>query len=275
VDYAEYSRVSRLIKDILRRFSPIMQDVGIDEAYLDATALEQSSEALASDIKRCIRDETGLTCSIGIAQNKRLAKIASDLQKPDGLTSIGAGDLEAKIWPLLVRKVPGIGPKTEERLKQLSIITVGDLAAIPLERLLGLFGQSYGYFLHEAAHGIDERPLITHWEPKQRSRERTLQRDTSDWQAVAKMLAQLSRDVAQDLRDDGLRARTIGIKLRFANFETHTRDKTLTTATDSTELIRKAAFDCLGRIELKRPVRLLGVRAGALEKPGESENPRA
>jgi DNA polymerase IV len=272
VDYQEYSRVSRNIKDILRRFSPIMQDVGIDEAYLDASALELETEDLAREIKRCVREETGgLTCSIGIAANKRLAKIASDLNKPDGLTIIGAGDLEAKIWPLPVRKVPGIGPKTEERLKQLRIISIGDLAATPLEQLLELFGESYGYFLYDAARGIDDRPLVTHWEPKSRSRERTLQRDTSDWQTVAKMLAQLSRDVAQDLRDDGLRARTIGIKLRFANFETLTRDKTLTAATDSVELIRKAAFDCLGRIELKRPVRLLGVRVGALEKLGGDE----
>ena len=269
VDYREYSRVSHQIKDILRRFSPIMQDVGIDEAYLDASALAQDAEQLARDIKRCIRDETGgLTCSIGIAENKRLAKIASDLHKPDGLTVIGAGDLEASIWPLPVRKVPGIGPKTEERLKQLRILSVGDLAATPLEELLELFGQSYGYFLYDAARGIDDRPLITQWEPKQRSRERTFQRDTSDWQTVAKTLAQLSRDVAQELKDDGYRARTIGIKLRFANFETHTRDKTLTAATDSTELIRKAAFDCLGRIELNRPVRLLGVRVGGLEKLG-------
>ena len=272
VDYQEYSRVSRSIKDVLRRFSPIMQDVGIDEAYLDASALELETEDLAREIKRCVREETGgLTCSIGIAANKRLAKIASDLNKPDGLTIIRAGDLEAKIWPLPVRKVPGIGPKTEERLKQLRIISIGDLAATPLEQLLELFGESYGYFLYEAARGIDDRPLVTHWEPKSRSRERTLQRDTSDWQTVAKMLAQLSRDVAQDLREDGLRARTIGIKLRFANFETLTRDKTLTAATDSVELIRKAAFDCLGRIELKRPVRLLGVRVGALEKLGSGE----
>jgi DNA polymerase-4 len=213
-----------------------------------------------------MRDETGLTCSIGVAGNKRLAKIASDLNKPDGLTVIGPGDLEAKIWPLPVRKVPGIGPKTEERLKQMQIVTIGDLAAMTLDELLARFGQSYGYFLYEAAHGIDERPLITHWEPKQRSRERTFQRDTSDWQTVAKVLASLSRDVADELREDGLRARTIGIKLRFADFQTLTRDKTLTLATDSAELIRKAAFDCLKRIELKRPVRLLGVRVGALEK---------
>lgn len=266
VDYAEYSRLSHIIKAILREFSPVMQDVGIDEAYLDVTALEQPAEAVAQAIKQRIVAQTGLTCSIGLAANKRLAKIASDLNKPDGLTIIGEGDLEAKIWPLAVRKVPGIGPKTEERLQQLEIRTIGGLAQVPISRLIDLFGNSYGAFLYEASHGIDERPLITQWEPKQRSRERTFQRDTSDWQTVAKMLAQISRDVAEDLRGDGLRARTIGIKLRFANFETLTRDKTLTAATDSTELIRKAAFECLGRIQLVRPVRLLGVRASALEK---------
>jgi len=271
VDYSEYSRVSREIKEILRRFSPIMQDVGIDEAYLDVSALDQATEELARDIKHAIRDETGgLTCSIGVAANKRLAKIASDLNKPDGLTIIGEGDLQTKIWPLPVRKVPGIGPKTEERLKQLRIISVGDLAATSLEQLLEWFGQSYGYFLYDAARGIDDRPLVTQWEPKQRSRERTFQRDISDWQTVAKMIAQLSRDLAEELRDNRLRARTISIKLRFANFETYPRDKTLTAATDSTEIIRKAAFDCLGRIELKRPVRLLGVRVGGFEKAGQA-----
>ena len=268
VDYQEYSRVSRNFKAILRRFSPIVQDVGIDEAYLDASAVVLPAEALARDIKCSIREETGLTCSIGVAHNKRLAKIASDFNKPDGLTVIGEGDLQAKIWPLAVRKVPGIGPKSEERLKQLGINTIGDLAAMGLDRLLERFGQSYGEFLHQAAHGIDERPLITEWEPKSRSRETTFQRDTSDWQAVAKVLARLSREVAEELREEGYRGRTIGIKLRFANFQTLTRDKTLTAATDSPELIRKAAFDCLARIEWGRPVRLLGVRVGALEKRG-------
>jgi DNA polymerase-4 len=271
MDYAEYSRVSRIIKQILRRFSAVMQDVGIDEAYLDVSGAAHGTETIALEIKRSIRAETGLTCSIGAAQNKRLAKIASDLDKPDGLTIIGPGDLEGRIWPLPVRKVPGIGPKTEQRLQQLGIASIGNLAAVAHEDLIARFGESYGQFLYEAARGIDERPLVTQWEPKQRSRERTFQRDTSDWQTVAKMLAQLSRDVAQDLRDDGLRARTIGIKLRFADFETLTRDKTLTAATDATESIRKAAFDCLGRIQLKRPVRLLGVRAGGLEKRGGAQ----
>ncbi|MEO8631692.1 MAG: DNA polymerase IV, partial [Betaproteobacteria bacterium] len=137
-----------------------------------------------------------------------------------------------------------------------------------IDDLIDRFGESYGHFLNQAAHGIDDRPLVTHWEPKQRSRERTFQQDTSDWQKIAKVLAQLSRDVADELKEDGYTARTIGIKLRFANFETLTRDKTIAVGTDSPEIIRKAAFECLARVKLERPVRLLGVRAGGLEKRG-------
>jgi DNA polymerase-4 len=266
VDYAEYSRMSRIVKDILRRFSPLMQDVGIDEAYLEVTGSDRPADAIARDIKRCVQEETGLSCSIGVAPNKRLAKIASDMNKPDGLTVIGAGELEAKIWPLGVRKVPGIGPKTEERLAGMGIHTIGELAALPLDELMARFGQSYGLFLYQASHGIDDRPLVTHWEPKQRSRERTFQQDTADWQTIARRLAELSRGVAEDLKDDGYLARTVGIKIRFADFETHTRDKTLPAPTRDPLLIRKAVFECLGRVKLDRRVRLLGVRVGELER---------
>jgi DNA polymerase-4 len=266
VDYAEYSRVSHLVKAILRRFSPTVQDVGIDEAYLEVTGSARPAEEIGRDIKRCVYEETGLTCSIGIAPNKRLAKIASDLDKPDGLTVIGPGDLEARIWPLGVRKVPGIGPKTEQRLAAMGVPTIGTLAAMPLDTLIERFGQSYGMFLYQASHGIDERPLVTVWEPKQRSRERTFQQDTADWQTIARRLAELSRGVAQDLKEDGYVGRTVGIKVRFADFETHTRDKTLPTPTSDALTIRRAAFECLARIKLDRRVRLLGVRVGELER---------
>lgn len=264
VDHAEYSRVSRIVKAILRRFAPLVQDVGIDEAYLEVTGSERPAEDIASEIKRCVSAETGLTCSIGVAPNKRLAKIASDLNKPDGLTVIGENDLKEKIWPLGVRKVPGIGPKTEERLVQAGIRTIGELAGVPLRVLIERFGQSYGLFLYQASRGIDERPLVTQWEPKQRSRERTFQEDVGEWQTLARRLAELCRGVAQDLQEDGLAARTIGIKVRFADFETHTRDKTLAAPTSDALTIRKAAFECLARIKLDRHVRLLGVRAGEL-----------
>ena len=266
VDYAEYSRMSRVVKDILRRFSPLIQDVGIDEAYLEVTGSERPAEDIAREIKRCVREETGLTCSIGVAANKRLAKIASDMNKPDGLTVIGPADLEGAIWCLGVRKIPGIGPKAEERLAGIGIRTIGEVAAVAPDALIERFGQSYGWFLYQASHGIDERPLVTDREPKQRSRERTFQQDTADWQTIARRLAELSRGVADDLKEDGYLGRTIGIKIRFADFETHTRDKTLLAPTRDPLLIRKAVFECLGRVKLDRRVRLLGVRVGELER---------
>ncbi|MCL4471986.1 MAG: DNA polymerase IV [Gammaproteobacteria bacterium] len=266
VDYAEYSRVSAVIKGILREFSPILEDVGIDEAYLDISGSDKAPAQIARDIKHRVKAATGLTCSIGVAPNKLLAKIASDLHKPDGYTEIGAGDVEAVIRPLPVRKIPGVGSVTEEHLHAMGVQTVGQLAALPPDRLTETFGRAHGTFLHQAARGIDERTLVTHWEPKSHSREITFQRDTGNWQTIARTLAGLCREVADDLAHDGSRGRTVGIKLRFADFETHTREKTLDFPTDSANTIRRTAFECLGRIELDRKVRLIGVRVGELEK---------
>jgi DNA polymerase-4 len=243
-----------------------MQDRGIDEAYLDITDVPGSSAEIGERIKRAIFAATGLTCSIGIAPNKLVAKMASELDKPDGLTIIGAGDLEARIWPLEVRRVPGIGPKTDAKLAAIEIRTIGELAARPVEQLVEAFGRSYGAFLHEAAHGIDDDPVYTHLEPRSRSRETTFQEDVADWQAIARTLARLSRDVAEELQAEGYRGRAIGIKVRFADFDTHTRVKTLDEPTDSPTAIRKAAFECLGRLDLDRRVRLIGVRVGELSR---------
>jgi DNA polymerase-4 len=266
VDFAEYERYSALFKAEMRKVSPVMQDRGIDEAYLDITDVPGSSAEIAQRIKRAILDATGLTCSIGIAPNKLLAKMASELDKPDGLTILGTGGLESRIWPLEVRRVPGIGPKTEAKLAEIGIRTVGELAAMPVERLVETFGRSYGVFLYEASHGIDEEPVHTHLEPRSRSRETTFQEDVGDWQAIARTLARLSRDVAEELQAEGYRGRAIGIKVRFADFDTHTRVKTLDAPTDSPAAIRKAAFECLGRLKLDRRVRLLGVRVGELSR---------
>ncbi len=264
VDFAEYRRYSAKFKALMRQLSPLLEDCGIDEAFLDITALPAPSEEIGREIKRRIGAETGLTCSIGIAPNKLLAKIASELQKPDGLTILTERDVESRLWPLAARKVPGIGPKTEARLTGMGVRTIGELAAVPIEQLAATFGRAYGAFLHAAARGIDDDPLITHWEPKSRSRETTFQHDTADWQTIARTLAQLAREVAADLRGEGYRARTVGIKLRFADFETHTREKTLSAPTDSEMVLRKTAFECLGRLKLDRRVRLLGVRVGDL-----------
>ncbi len=266
VDYEEYSRVSRIIKNILREFSPIMEDVGIDEAFLDISQIERPSEEIVNDIKKRIKDKTGLTCSIGIAPNKLLAKIASDMQKPDGLTILAEKDIESRIWPLAVRKLWGVGPKTEAYLKAMGIEIIGGLASIPLDILIEHFGKSFGNYLYEASRGIDETPLITHWEPKSVSRETTFQEDIKNWQVIAKSLAELTREVVNDMKHSGYKGRTVTVKVKFSDFRIQTRAKTLNEPADSVDVIRRAVFQCLGRIELKKKVRLIGVRIGNLEK---------
>jgi DNA polymerase-4 len=265
VDYEEYSRVSEKIKEILREFSPIVEDVGIDEAFLDISSVDTSSEGIAEEIKERIKDATYLTCSIGIAPNKLLAKMASDMQKPNGLTIITEDDIERLIWPLPVRKLWGVGPKTEAYLKEMSIKTIGELASLSLERLIEEFGQSYGRYLYEASRGIDESSLVTHWEPKSISRETTFQKDVDDWQVIAKTLAELTKDVVTSMKEEGYLGRTVTVKVRFSDFKTYTRAKTLAESSDSLEEIRRAAFDCLKRVELKKKVRLIGMRIGNLD----------
>ena len=266
VDYDEYSRVSEIIKTVLKEISPIMEDVGIDEAFLDMSAIHKPPDEIAQEIKKRIKEETGLTCSIGVASNKLLAKIASDMQKPDGLTIIEEKDIEGRIWLLPVRKLWGVGPKTEASLKNIGINTIGELALMPVDRLVETYGQSYGHYLHEASRGIDESPLVTHWEPKSISRETTFQTDTNNWQTIAKTIAELAEEVADDIKQKGYKGRTVTLKVRFSDFKTYTRAKTLNEPTDSIEDIRKAAFGCLKRIELKMKVRLIGVRITQFEK---------
>jgi DNA polymerase-4 len=272
VDYEEYSRVSGRIKEILREFTPIIEDVGIDEAFLDISSIDKPSEEIAKKIKRRIKDETDLTCSIGIAPNKLLAKMASDMQKPDGFTIIKEEDVESHIWPLPARKLWGVGPKTETYLKEMGIKTIGELASLSLDRLIEEFGQSYGNYLYEASRGMDESPLITHWEPKSISRETTFQRDVDNWQVIAKTLVELTKEVVISMKEEGYQGRTITVKVRFSDFKTYTRAKTLAESTVSLDEIRRAAFDCLKRFELKKKVRLIGMRIGNLEKIRKTDN---
>ena len=272
VDYEEYSRVSGRIKEILREFTLIIEDVGIDEAFLDISSIDKPSEEIAKKIKRRIKDETDLTCSIGIAPNKLLAKMASDMQKPDGFTIIKDEDVESHIWPLPARKLWGVGPKTETYLKEMGIKTIGELASLSLDRLIEEFGQSYGNYLYEASRGMDESPLITPWEPKSISRETTFQRDVDNWQVIAKTLVELTKEVVISMKEEGYQGRTITVKVRFSDFKTYTRAKTLAESTVSLDEIRRAAFDCLKRFELKKKIRLIGMRIGNLEKIRKTDN---
>jgi len=267
VDYREYSRVSKIFKAVLREITPEMQDVGIDEAFLDITEVPGSSEEIAARIKRGIMDATGLTCSIGIAANKLVAKIASDMQKPDGLTIVEPGTEADVLAPLAVRKLWGVGPKTEEHLKKMDINTIGELAACPVDELASHFGPSHGQYLHDAALGIDDSPLVTEWTPKSSSRETTFQEDLSDWQQLARTLASLVEEVVADMRDMGFKGRTATVKVRFSDFTTFTRAKTIDEASDSVETLRKAAFEAFGRFDLKgKKVRLIGFRMSGFEE---------
>jgi DNA polymerase IV len=269
VDYEAYARESHKVKSFLRGLTPDMEDVGIDEAFLDISEIDKTSEEISQLIKKAIRDETGLTCSIGIAPNKLLAKIASDMDKPDGLTVILAEDVLSILNPLPVRKLWGVGPKTEKYLKDIGIETVGELAALPIDRLVDSFGSSYGNYLYHASRGIDDSPLITDWEPKSISRETTFQKDIADWQFIAKTLADLTREVVTEMKDSGVKARTVTVKIRFSDFETVTRATTIQHASDKDEALRKTAFACLKRVELKKRVRLIGMRASHLERTGD------
>jgi DNA polymerase-4 len=273
VDYPVYVRVSKKVKALLSEFSPVMEDVGIDEAYLDISHLKDPDEAVGQRLKERVRKATGLTASVGIGPNKLLAKMASDLQKPDGLTILGAADVPARLGPLPVRRLPGVGPRTEAHLADLGVQTIGELAALSLSDLIGNFGMAHGCWLHQAARGIDHRPLITRWEPKSLGREVTFQRDIFDLGVLARVLTGLAGEVAARLRDEGVRGRTVTVKLRYADFETHTHALTLGQETDRSDELRRAALQCLARFPLHKKVRLIGVRVTALQKKGETPCP--
>ena len=266
VDFEAYERESVKFKAALKEITPIMEDVGIDEVFSDITELHESSEAIARRLKIAIRTATGLSCSVGIAPNKLLAKIASELNKPDGLAILTEQDIETKIWPLPARKLPGVGPKTEERLRGMGIETIGDLAKTPLNTLVNRFGPAHGNYLHLAARGIDESPLITHWEPKSSSREITFPYDISDRRILLKTLKELTAEVVDHVRSEAYRCRTVTVKIRFSDFETHTREKTLERPTDQLQPIESAALNCFSHFVLTKRVRLLGVRLGDLSK---------
>lgn len=275
VDFDAYRRVSRCFKAAVAELADTIEDRGIDEIYIDLTGLGGDPVSLATEIKRRVQRATGLSCSIGLAGNKLLAKIASDLDKPDGLTVIGPGDLQGRIWPLPARAINGIGPKAAERLEQLGLRTVGELAGAPPAVLMRHFGAHYAQWLHDAAHGRDERPVETVQEAKSRSREITFPHDTRDPLTLMSVLSKLSRQVARDLAERGHVGRIVGVKVKYDNFEQVTRDRRLGVATDEYLILRDAAADCLRRVAVSRKLRLLGVRVSDLSPrsgsaPGES-----
>lgn len=266
-NFEAYRHYSRLFKTAVATIAPQIEDRGIDEIYIDLTDLDQDTDRLALRIKQAVRDATGLSCSIGISPNKLLSKICSDLDKPDGVTILDHAELSTRIWPLPAKKINGIGPKANEKLAGLGIHTIGDLASAEPQMLIAHFGRATGHWLHQAAHGIDERPVVTSSEPKSLSRETTFERDlhvSQDRAQLSSVFTELCNRLSADLLRKGYATKTIGIKVKYADFQVLTRDLTLTAPVYEGGAIRRAATECLRRIPLDQKIRLLGVRAGSL-----------
>ncbi len=271
VDFERYRDYSRRFKSIITEIAPVMEDRGVDEVYIDFTHVpggqREGGRVLARLIQKCIFDATQLTCSIGVAPNKLLAKMASEFNKPNGIAVVHEGDLQTMIWPLPCRKINGIGPKSEARLASHGIVTIGDLAARDKDWLIAHFGKSHGAWLYEAAWGRDERPVQTESEPVSMSRETTFERDLqlhSDREELGRIFTDLCERLAQDLDRKGYAGKTVGIKLRYDNFQIVTRDRTLDHAVLDAKALRNQAGVLLKRVDLSRPIRLLGVKVSQL-----------
>jgi DNA polymerase-4 len=282
VDFDEYRRQSRRFKAAVAEITPTYEDRGIDEIYIDFDVVHDAPDggrALAERLQRQVRERCdGLTCSIGVAPNKLLAKIASDMDKPAGITVLEFSDVPLRLWPLPVNRINGIGPKATTRLAALGVETIGQLAATPSARLREAFGERYAAWLLEAANGRDSRRLSTHSEPVSRSRETTFARDLHlerDRDRLHELIDRLSAQVAADLARRGYAGRTIGIKARYDDFRIVTRDVSLASPTANAARIAEAARVCLTRVPPRRRLRLVGVRVAALERTHRAGEPGA
>jgi DNA polymerase-4 len=282
VDFTEYRRYSQQFKAIIADIAPVMENRGVDEVYIDFTDVpggqREGGRVLARLIQKSIFEATGLTCSVGVAPNKLLAKMASEFNKPNGIAIVLEQDLQRLIWPLPCRKINGIGPKAEEKLKAQGIETIGQLAGHGLPWLQTHFGRKHGAWLHEASWGRDGSPVQTHSEPVSMSRETTFERDLhvkADKEVLGRVLTELAQQVAADLQRKGYWGRTIGVKLRYPDFKILTRDLSLPQAVDDWKSIRQAAAQAAARAPWgergRQRIRLLGVRVGALVKRGEAQ----
>jgi DNA polymerase IV len=270
--YAEYRSYSRRFMAILADFSPFLQPMGLDEAYLDATGFESlhgSIFEMARKIKARVRSELGIVASIGIAPCKVVAKVASDESKPDGLIEVKKGKEASFLAPLDIRKLPGVGKKTEEALRNMGIQTIGALVRRDGGSIVSRFG-ALGEMLCDYARGIDDREVHPPGEPKSISRETTFQEDSRDRDFLLAVLRRQAEKVGADLRESGKQARCIGIKIRYSDFDTLTRHRTLPDATDTNEMIFRVGTELLTRIlsSERRAVRLVGIEVSSLTEPG-------
>ncbi len=271
VDGAKYQAVSVQVMAVLRRFTPLVEPVSIDEAFLDVTGsrgLFGDGAAIGRRIKTAVRDELGLTISVGVAATKLVAKIASDLRKPDGLVVVEPGTEIEFLAPLPINRLWGVGAKSAAALREYGVRTIGDLAALPDDLLVRRFGK-HGASLGERARGLDADPVRDRDAAKSIGHEHTFDVDTSDREVIERTLLGMSEGVAGRLRDSHVRASTIAVKIRDTTFRTITRRRTLAEPTDLTEPIFRTALE-LARPEVRGiRIRLLGVTASGLGEPDQ------
>jgi DNA polymerase IV (DinB-like DNA polymerase) len=262
-----YEKTSVEIMQIARQYAGKFEQWGIDEAFLDVSDRVKDfveAEALARRVKQEIKDREGLTCSIGVGPNKVIAKIASDYQKPDGLTIVREEEAEAFLAPLPVRKLLWVGRKTEEKLKALGVNTIGDLARFDASALRSMFGVM-GWQLHLMARGLDESPVEEREGIKSTSHETTFEEDTADPAVILKALDDLCVDVVKEVENQHLLFKTVTLKIRYENFETHTKSHTLPFLTNRIHDLQKTERELIaGYLRKDRKVRLIGVRVSSL-----------
>jgi DNA polymerase IV (DinB-like DNA polymerase) len=265
-DFSRYSQVSYDIMAILRSCGFPFQQVSIDEAFLDVTPLGSFTAAreFSAGIKKTILARVGLTCSIGVAPGKVFAKIASDFNKPDGLTVIEPGDLDGFLAPLRVRKIPGIGKKSESELFEIGIRTIGDLAAYDIRALVARFGQGIVY-LHDVARGIDTSEVEERDGIKSISREITFDTDTSDPEVISVTMATLAGEVHRSLVEENLHFKTLTVKVRYQGFITKTKARTMFHFINDERIIRTCAQTLLSEIVDGRKIRLIGLRLSSFD----------
>ena len=276
VDFEAYENESERFMEILRSYTGLVESFGIDEAFLElrveegADAFKKTLEA-ARDIKKRVREELNLSCSVGIGPNKLLAKLSSDMKKPDGFFVIKEKEVARVLNPLPARKLWGVGPKTEKRLKFLGINTIGEIAKTPREHLESNFGQAFGRMLYEHSRGIDSSPVVPFYEPGSMSREVTFEEDTGDIYFMKETLYELAKDVVERLKQGGYRGKTVVIKIRYGDFQTITRSHTFEENTDSQNDIWTGALALFNKVDFQKKVRLVGVKVANLIKWKEKE----